>query len=108
MKNNKQLGPPLGLFINISKCELFSKEGFRGFPDEMKISYALNFEILGVPIGDPIFCAKSIAEKRAHASKILALLKEVGSVDSQVALLLRANAVVSVGWSILPDALLLL
>ena len=26
----KQLGPPLGLFINISKCELLSKEGFRG------------------------------------------------------------------------------
>ena len=65
----KQLGPPLGLFINASKCELFSKEGFRGFPDEMKISDALNFEILGVPIGDPIFCAKSVAEKRAHASK---------------------------------------
>ena len=84
----KQLGPPLGLFINTSKCELFSKEGLRGFPDEMKISDALNFEILGVPIGDPIFCAKSIAEKRAHASKFLALIKEVGSVDSQVALML--------------------
>ena len=64
------------------------KKGLRGFPDEMKISFALNFEILGVPIGDPIFCAKSIAEKRAHASKILELLKEVGSVDTQVALLL--------------------
>ena len=84
----KQLGPPLGLFIDTSKCELFSKEGLRGFPDEMKISDALNFEILGVPIGDPIFCAKSIAEKRAHASKFLALIKEVGSVDSQVALML--------------------
>ena len=34
------------------------------------------------------FCAKSIVEKRANASKFLALLKEVGSVDSQVALLL--------------------
>ena len=54
----------------------------------MKISFALNFEILGVPIGDPIFCAKSIAEKRAYASKMLELLKEVGSVDTQVALLL--------------------
>ncbi|KAL5506409.1 hypothetical protein EMCRGX_G008040 [Ephydatia muelleri] len=71
----KQLGPPLGLFINTSKCELFSKGGLRGFPDEMKISNALNIEILGVLIGDPIFCAKSIAEKRAHASKFLALLK---------------------------------
>ena len=42
----------------------------------MKKSNALNFEILGVPIGDPIFCAKSIAEKRVKASKFLALLKE--------------------------------
>ena len=71
----------LGLFINTSKCELFSKGGLRGFPDE------LNFEICGAPIGDPISCAKSIAEKRANASKFLALLKEVGSVDSHVALL---------------------
>ena len=47
----------------------------------MKKSNALNFEILGVPIADPIFCAKSIAEKRVKASKFLALLKEVGSVD---------------------------
>ncbi|KAL5500424.1 hypothetical protein EMCRGX_G011983 [Ephydatia muelleri] len=84
----KQLGPPLGLFINTSKCELFSKGGHRGFPDEMKKSNALIFEILGVPIGDPIFCARSIAKKRANASKFLALLKEVGSVHSQVALLL--------------------
>ena len=62
-----------------------------------------------MPIGDPIFCAKPIAEKSAHASKFLALLKNIGSVDSQVALmLLYANAVVSVGWSILPDAPLLL
>ena len=84
----KQLGPPLGLFINTSKCELFSKEGLSCFPDEMKISNALNFEILGVPIGDPIFCAKPIAEKSAHASKFLALLKNIDSVDSQVALML--------------------
>ena len=56
----KQLGPPLGLFI---KCELFSKGGLRGFPDEMKKSNVLNFEILGAPIGDSIFCAKSIAKK---------------------------------------------
>ena len=28
---NKQLGPPLGLFINTSKCELFSKEGLTEF-----------------------------------------------------------------------------
>ena len=53
--------PPLGLFINTSKCELFSIGSLRDYPDEMKRSNALNFEILGAPIGDPIFCAKSIA-----------------------------------------------
>ena len=83
----KLLGPPLGLFINSSKCEFFSKRDLDGFFDEMKKSNALNFEILGVPIGDQIFCAKFIAEKRANASKLL-VLKEVVSVDSQVALLL--------------------
>ena len=51
----KQLGPPLGLFINTSKCELFSKGGLRGFPDAIKKSNALNCKILGAPIGDPIF-----------------------------------------------------
>ena len=35
-----------------------------------------------------IFLKITIAEKRANASKFLTLLKEVGSVDSQVALLL--------------------
>ena len=54
----------------------------------MKKCNAFNFEILGAPIGDTIFCAKFIAEKRAGASKFLALLKEVGSLDSQVALVL--------------------
>ena len=54
----------------------------------MKKCNAFNFEILGASIGDTIFCAKFIAEKRAGASKFLALLKEVGSLDSQVALVL--------------------
>ena len=46
----KQLGPPLGLFINTSKCELFSKRDLGGFPDAMKKSNALNFEMLGVQL----------------------------------------------------------
>ena len=54
----------------------------------MKKSNALNFEILGAPIRDPIYCAKFIAENSAIASMFLAPLKEVGSVDSEVALLL--------------------
>ena len=78
----------LGLDMNLSKCELFSHGDLTAFPSQMKRSNAPNIEILGAPVGDPIFCAKFIAEKRASASKFLALLKDVGSFDSQVALLL--------------------
>ena len=84
----QDLGPPLGLVINSSKCELYGDCDLQPFPSEMKKCNTFNFEILGAPIGDTIFCAKSIAEKRAGASKFLALLKEVGSLDSQVALVL--------------------
>ena len=82
----QDLGPPLGLVINSSKCELYGDCDLQLFPSEMKKCNVFNFEILGAPIGDTIFCAKFIAEKRAGASKFLALLKEVGSLDSQVAL----------------------
>eukprot|EP00731_Ephydatia_muelleri_P002044 Em0001g2044a len=84
----QDLGPPLGLVINSSKCELYGDCDLQPFPSEMKKCNAFNFEILGAPIGDTIFCAKFIAEKRAGTSKFLALLKEVGSLDSQVALVL--------------------
>ena len=37
----------------------------------MKKSSVPNFEILGAPIGDIIFCAKFFAHKCADASKLL-------------------------------------
>ena len=84
----QDLGQPLDLVINSSKCELYGDCDLQPFPSEMKKCNAFNFEILGARIGDPIFCAKFIAEKRAGASKFLALLKEFGSLDSQIALVL--------------------
>ena len=47
----QEMGPSLGLFINVSKCELFGHGDLSSFPPEMKV------EILGAPIGDPVFCA---------------------------------------------------
>ena len=47
-----------------------------------------NFEVLGAPIGDSIFCAKILAQRRAKAAKLLSHLVTVGSFDPQVALLL--------------------
>ena len=56
-------GLPLGLYINITKCELFSLSDLSTFPDEMKRSNVPHFEILGAPIGDLVFCAKFVAQK---------------------------------------------
>eukprot|EP00731_Ephydatia_muelleri_P031154 Em0022g668a len=84
----QKLGLPLGLWINHAKCELFFRTVFSGFPQEMKVSHEPNFEVLGAPIGDPIFCAKFLVQKCAKAAKLLSQLATVGSLDRQVALLL--------------------
>ena len=57
-------GPPLGLCINLAKCELFSKVIPGTFPPDIKTSNMPNFEILGAPIGDfhflfKIYCPKA-------------------------------------------------
>ena len=55
----------------------------------MKRSNVPHLEILGAPIGDLIFCAKIVAQKRASILiTLLTQLSEVGSADPQVALLL--------------------
>ena len=61
-------GPPLGLYINITKCELFSSSELSTFPDEMKRSIVPHYEILGTPIGDQVLCAKFVAWKQSEAS----------------------------------------
>ena len=47
----QDLGPPYGLFVSTSKCELYSTGNLSIFPFEMKSCTELNFEILGTPIG---------------------------------------------------------
>ena len=97
----QDLGPPNGLFVNTSKCELYSIGDLSIFPPEMKSSKDLNFEILGAPIGDFVFCAKYASQKRAKAQGLLHMLEDVGSVDPQVALLLLCQCGSSVRWYIL-------
>ena len=54
----KDEGPALGLFPNVSKCELispsFSSSAFHEFEPELK-KEAMNMEILGSPIGSKEF-----------------------------------------------------
>ena len=62
-----------------------------GFPADIKVFHEPNFEILGAPIEDAIFCAKFLAQNQAKAVKLLSQMSEVGSVDPQIALLLLCH-----------------
>eukprot|EP00731_Ephydatia_muelleri_P011027 Em0005g1613a len=83
-----ELGPPLGLHVNIKKCEVFSSGCLSHFPMEMKQSSKPNLEILGIPIGDSVFCRAVLDRKRSEAGVLLKRLEDVGEVDPQVALVL--------------------
>mgnify|MGYP003460779833 FL=1 len=82
------IGPSFGIFINMSKCELFCKGDTSEFPPSMKSSHVPHLDLLGAPIGDYLFCGKYAASKRSEALKLLSRLVEVGASDPQVALIL--------------------
>ena len=84
----EEFGPSLGIFINISKCEVFSRNDPHSFPAAMKTSHLPHVVILGAPIGDYRFCANFIASKRLDAVKLLSKLLEVATIDPEVALIL--------------------
>ena len=79
----QELVSPLGLVINIAKCEVYSLNDLSMFPSEMRRSNVPHLEALGSPIGDAIFCANFLSQTCTNASKLLSQL-----VDLQVALLL--------------------
>ena len=79
----EDLGPALGLHVNLAKCELFSREG--SFPPDVRCSLLPNLDILGAPIGDYLHCSKFIAGKCAESSRLLSGLVDVAAVDLQVA-----------------------
>ena len=51
----QELGPPLGLHVNIRKCEVLSQNSLDIFPAGIKNFNKPNIEILGSPIGDADF-----------------------------------------------------
>eukprot|EP00731_Ephydatia_muelleri_P016859 Em0009g1283a len=67
-------GPPLGLRINTAKCELYSSSNLEGLPVDIKRFNEPNMEIQGASVGDIIFCAKFMAQKRARAARLLTQL----------------------------------
>ena len=84
----QQDGPSLGLFINVGKCEIYSRNHLEGFPKQIFKSNKACFVILGIPIGDAEFCASFISSKRVGSKLLLDKLEEVGAIDPHVALIL--------------------
>ena len=81
-------GPALGLYVNLSKCEVFTHHNLDMFPSGMKAYDKPNIEILGVAIRDLDFCSSFISAKRMEARALLSQLEQVGMIDPQVALVL--------------------
>ena len=63
----EEMGPALGLYINFTKCELFSSKGNASFPLAVKCSLLPNLDILGAPVGDYLHCSRFIADKCAES-----------------------------------------
>lgn len=98
-------GRPLGLHLNLAKCELFSSiednfesvvhapgMGRLSFPRQLSARSSVpNFILLGSPVGDIDFCSQYVAKLRTANSKLLERLSQLE--DPQVALhLLRTSA----------------
>ena len=77
----ENMGPSLGIFINLTKCEVFCGSDTTRFPDSMKAFHTPNLDILGVGA----HCAKFIASKWVEALKLLYRLQDVAIIDPQVA-----------------------
>ena len=77
----KELGPSLGLLVNIGKCELFCKSDVSMFPVALKVSTLPHFEVLGAPIGDYIYCTSFVSSKQSEALKLLTKLEDVAIKD---------------------------
>eukprot|EP00731_Ephydatia_muelleri_P033046 Em0025g2a len=81
----EEMGPALDLYINFTKCELFSSKGNASFPPAVKCSLLPNLDILGAPVGDYLHCSRFITDKCAESKKLLTSLVDVAGVDLQVA-----------------------
>ena len=77
-------GSTKGLLLNPSKCQLYGPCDPTRFHCSIPHQSALNFDILGAPIGDDDFCASFIEKRRLSACELLSLLPKL--CDPQLSL----------------------
>ena len=68
-------GPALGLYVNLSKCEVFTCHNLDVFPSGMNAYDKPNIEILGAAIGDLDFCSSFISTKLMEVRVLLSQLE---------------------------------
>ena len=86
-------GERLGLFINMEKCEVYSREehDMRDYPEEVRRYTDPNMVILGSPIGESQFLTRHVESLIETNKKLLARIEDLH--DPQIALhLLRSCA----------------
>ena len=71
-------GPALGIIVNLPKCEAFSRHGLDMFPLRMKKSDKPSLEILGIPIGDQVFCSSFISKNTPKQRSYCHYLRRLG------------------------------
>eukprot|EP00731_Ephydatia_muelleri_P007139 Em0003g1387a len=79
----------------MAKCELFSRGDIEAFPADIKVFHEPNFEILGAPIGDAIFCAKFLTQKARLGGQL-----EVGRGYGAESSLSRPTDILVPNWMI--------
>ena len=77
-------GSTKGLLLNPSKCQLYGPCDPTRFHCSIPHQSALNFDILGAPIGDDDFCASFIEKRLLSACELLSLLPKL--CDPQLSL----------------------
>ncbi|KAL5506838.1 hypothetical protein EMCRGX_G008585 [Ephydatia muelleri] len=77
-------GPALGLYVNLSKCEVFTCHNLDVFPSGMNAYDKPNIEILGAAIGDLDFCSSFISTKLMEVRVLLSQLECDGPPEKAV------------------------
>ena len=82
-------GPPNGLYLNTSKCEIWSPtdSSLECFPAEVIRIYRKGVDLLGSALGDPEITVKIILKRVGKIKQLVSLLSEVNDAEIEYRLL---------------------
>ena len=90
LKVIEELGPSLGLHVNLAKCEIWwsgNAQAFDDFSLDLRRCHDNGIIILGIPVGDPEYCRSFIRKKIESISSILPLVLNMDDAQIELTLL---------------------